>query len=80
MLLLNHQSLLFSPTGVASTVKVLSALFVSTDHYSLGSIDIGDAYLQVEQDERTRDEGRITTVYASPIVWSASAVGTSLRS
>ena len=35
---------LFSPTGVASTVKLLSALFVSTDHYSLGSVDIGDAY------------------------------------
>ena len=30
---------LFSPTGVASTVKLLSALFVSTDSYSLGSID-----------------------------------------
>ena len=44
---------LFSPTGVASTVKLLSALFVSTDHYSLGSVDIGDAYLQVEQDEPT---------------------------
>ena len=44
---------LFSPTGVASTVKLLSALFVSTDSYSLGSIDIGDAYLQVEQDEPT---------------------------
>ena len=44
---------LFSPTGVASTVKLLSALFVSTDHYSLGSVDIGDAYLQVEQDEST---------------------------
>ena len=44
---------LFSPTGVAWTVKLLSALFVSTDHYSLGSIDIGDAYLQVEQDEPT---------------------------
>ena len=29
---------LFSPTGVASTVKLLSALFVSTDSYSLGSI------------------------------------------
>ena len=44
---------LFSPTGVAWTVKLLSALFVSTVHYSLGSIDIGDAYLQVEQDEPT---------------------------
>ena len=44
---------LFSPTGVASTVKLLSALFVSTDHYCLGSVDIGDAYLQVEQDEPT---------------------------
>ena len=44
---------LFSPTGVASTVKLLSALFVSTDHYSLGSVDIGDAYLHVEQDEPT---------------------------
>ena len=44
---------LFSPTGVASTVKLLSALFVSTDHRSLGSVDIGDACLQVEQDEPT---------------------------
>ena len=44
---------LFSPTGVASTVKPLSALFVSTDSYCLGSVDIGDAYLQVEQDEPT---------------------------
>ena len=44
---------LFSPTGVVSTVKLLSALFVSTDHYSLGSVDIGDAYLQKEQDEPT---------------------------
>ena len=34
-------------------MKLLSALFVSTDHYSLGSIDIGDAYLQVEQDGPT---------------------------
>ena len=44
---------LFSPTGVASTVKLLSAWFVSTDRYSLGSVDIDDAYLQVEQDEPT---------------------------
>ena len=44
---------LFSPTGVASTVKLLSALFVSTDNYCLGSIDIGDAYLPVEQDGPT---------------------------
>ena len=44
---------LFSPTGVASTVKLLSALFVSTANHCLGSIDIGDAYLQVEQDEPT---------------------------
>ena len=34
---------LFSPTGVASTVKLLSALFASSEGYSLGSIDIGDA-------------------------------------
>ena len=34
-------------------MKLLSALFVSTDNYCLGSIDIGDAYLQVEQDEPT---------------------------
>ena len=46
-------SALFSPTGVASTVKLLSALFVSTDNYCLGSIDIEDAHLQVEQDEPT---------------------------
>ena len=39
---------LFSPTGVASTVKLLSALFVSSEGYSLGSLDISDAYLQVE--------------------------------
>ena len=44
---------LFSPTGVASTVKLLSALFVSSERYSLGSIDVGDAYLMVEQDEPT---------------------------
>ena len=50
-------AVLFSPTGVASTVRLLSALFVSTDHYSLGSIDIGDAYLQVKQDEPTIAEG-----------------------
>ena len=46
-------SALFSPTGVASTVKLLSALFVSTDNCCFGSIDTGDAYLQVEQDEPT---------------------------
>ena len=40
---------LFSPTGVASTVKLLSALFTSTDGYILGSVDVSDAYLQVEQ-------------------------------
>ena len=33
---------LFSPTGVASTVKLLSALFSSSEGYSLGSIDVGD--------------------------------------
>ena len=44
---------LFSPTGVASTIKMLSALFVSTEGYSLGSIDVSDAYLQVEQVEPT---------------------------
>ena len=42
---------LFSPTGVASTV--LSALFTSTDGYILGSFDVSDAYLQVEQTEPT---------------------------
>ena len=36
---------LVAPAGVVSTVKLLSALFVSTDNYCLGSIDIGDAYL-----------------------------------
>ena len=44
---------LFSPTGVASTVKLLSGMFVSPDGYSLGSIDVGDAYLMVEQEEPT---------------------------
>ena len=44
---------LFSPTGVASTVKLLSALFSSSEGYSLGSIDVGDAYLMVEQKEPT---------------------------
>ena len=44
---------LFSPTGVASTVKLLSALFTSSEGYSLGSIDVGDAYLMVEQEEPT---------------------------
>ena len=44
---------LFSPTGVASTVKLLSALFTSTDGYILGSVDVSDAYLQVEQSEPT---------------------------
>ena len=44
---------LFSPTGVASTVKLLSGLFVSSDGYTLGSIDVGDAYLMGEQDEPT---------------------------
>ena len=44
---------LFSPTGVASTVKLLSALFTSSEGYSLGSIDVGDAYLMVEQEETT---------------------------
>ena len=44
---------LFSPTGVASTVKLLSALFVPTANHCLGSIEIGDAYLPVEQDEPT---------------------------
>ena len=44
---------LFSPTGVASTVKLLSALFSSSEGYSLGSIDVGDAYLMVEQEEPT---------------------------
>ena len=36
-------------------MKLLSALFVSTENYCLGGIDsdIGDAYLQVEQDEPT---------------------------
>eukprot|EP00439_Symbiodinium_sp_Y106_P043658 s5691_g5.t1 len=44
---------LFSPTGVTSTVKLLSALFTSSEGYSLGSIDVGDAYLMVEQEEPT---------------------------
>ena len=44
---------LFSPTGVASTVKLLSGLFVSSYGYTLGSIDVGDAYIMVEQDEPT---------------------------
>ena len=44
---------LFSPTGVASTVKLLSALFTSTDGYILGSVDVSDACLQVEQAEPT---------------------------
>ena len=44
---------LFSPTGVASTVKLLSALFTSTDGYILGSVDVSDTYLQVEQSEPT---------------------------
>ena len=44
---------LFSPTGVASTVKLLSAMFVSSNDHILGSIDVGDAYLMVEQDEPT---------------------------
>ena len=44
---------LFSPTGVASTVKLLSALCTSSEGYSLGSIDVGDAYLMVEQAEPT---------------------------
>ena len=44
---------LFSSTGVASTIKLLSAMFVSTDNYTLGSVDISDANLQVEQDEAT---------------------------
>ena len=39
---------LFSPTGVASTVKLLSALFTSTDGCILGSVDVSDACLQVE--------------------------------
>ena len=43
---------LFSPTGV-STVKLLSVLFTSSEGYSLGSIDVGDAYLMVEQEEPT---------------------------
>ena len=44
---------LFSPTGVASTVKLLSAMFVSSNGHVLGSIDVGDAYLMVEQEEPT---------------------------
>ena len=44
---------LFSPTGVASTVKLLSALFTSSEGYSLGNIDAGDAYLTVEQEGPT---------------------------
>ena len=45
------------PTGIALTVKLLSASFVSTDNYCLGSIDIEvDAYLQVEQDQPTMVE------------------------
>ena len=44
---------LFSPTGVASTVKLLSALFSSSEGYSLGSIDVGDAYLMAEPEEPT---------------------------
>ena len=33
-------------------MKLLSALFTSSE-YSLGSIDVGDAYLMVEQEEPT---------------------------
>ena len=44
---------LFSPTVVASTVKLLSALFTSSEGYSLGSIDVGVACLMVEQEEPT---------------------------
>ena len=44
---------LFSSTGVASTVKLSSGLFVSSEGYTLGSIDVGDAYLMVEQEEPT---------------------------
>ena len=34
-------------------MKLLSALFTSTDGYILGSVDVSDAYLQVEQAEPT---------------------------
>ena len=34
-------------------MKLLSALFTSTDGYILGSVDVSDAYLQVEQSEPT---------------------------
>ena len=34
-------------------MKLLSALFTSTDGYILGSVDVSDAYLQVEQTEPT---------------------------
>ena len=44
---------LISPTRVASTVKLLSVLFTSSDGYTLGSTYVGDAYLMVEQDEPT---------------------------
>ena len=44
---------LFFPTGVASTVKLLSAMFVSSNDHILGSIDVGDAYLMVEQEKPT---------------------------
>ena len=44
---------LFSLSGVASAVKLLSAMLTSTYGYILGSIDAGDAYLITEQDEAT---------------------------
>ena len=46
-------AILSSPTGVASTVKLLSAFFKSSEGYSPGSINVRDAYLVVEQEEPT---------------------------
>ena len=37
---LQHCSVIFSQTGVASTVKLLSALFKSSEGYILGSVDV----------------------------------------
>ena len=44
---------LYSPTSIASSVKLLSSLCVSSPDYQMVSIDISDAYLQVPQKEYT---------------------------
>ena len=44
---------LYSPTSIASSVKLLSSLCVSSPGYQMVSIDISDAYLQVPQKEYT---------------------------